>query len=318
MQKIICFFILVFLSAFTNAQEKTDSLILRQYKIVEKISLLNDDSLKIKKIDSLLTSGEITYDKYIAGLYSMRADVLYEMFSDEIADYTSYLDGDSIKSDSTFIKQVMDTIVSNYTKAIEACTFCSPMFIVKRMNFYSATLKDSLYQKDLETAKKHNFKQEYTVMGELGINYYKGKYDWLGGEVSAASLFQRGYALKNIDPKTGKRKKVDDYSLPVGADVFTVGYNQNLNIKANEFTLSLVRITAPVFFSVTKFGILQSPTEKHLLWFYRPEIGIGNSFISIGYSYNLVFQKSERNHWEKHLLVIKVTIPTFMVRDFPN
>jgi hypothetical protein len=315
MQKIICFFILVFLSIFASAQEKTDSLILKQYKIVDKIALLNDDSIKIKKIDSLLASGEITYDKYIAGLYSMRADVLYEMYGDEIIDYTSYAEGDTIKPDSAFIIGIMDTIVSNYTKAIGSCTFCSPMFIVKRMNFYSATSNDSLYQKDLETAKKHNFKQEHTVMGGIGINYYKGKYDWIGGEISAVSLFQRGYSLKNIDPKDGKRKKVDDYNLPIGADILSVGYNQNLNIKANEFTLSLIKITAPVFFSVTKFGMMQSPTEKHLLWFYRPEIGIGNSFISIGYAYNLIFQKSARNHWEKHLLVIKLTIPTFKLPD---
>ena len=310
MRRILYLFVFLFSFGFANAQKVSDSLRMVQYRIIEKVAALKDDSSKIKAIDSLISSGKITHDKYLAGLWSLRADILYNMYFQEIIAYTSIEEIDSITKDSSIL-QIINTILSNYNKAIETCTFCSPLYIDKRKVFYGAIANDSLYDKDVEELIKYGYKPEHTYLFNIGVNYFKGKNDWLGFDISATSLFQRGYYLKNIDPIGGKRKKVGDYNWFFGASFLTLGYNQNLNIKAHEFTASLIQMTSPFFISITKFGALQSPTEKHLVWFYRPEIGIGNSFISVGYSYNLIFKKSERNLWENHLLVIKLIIPTF-------
>ncbi|HWY33150.1 MAG TPA: hypothetical protein VNX68_00805, partial [Nitrosopumilaceae archaeon] len=257
---------------------------------------------RLRAINNLLDSKKITYIKYIAGLYAARAAVYEEKYDKEFEIEYKLLED---TMENFYIKSVL----RDYKISIDTCVFCEPLHRLGRKEFLeSSAVNDSMFLDDRSYLKKHGFKEEREGL-VVGINYFKGKSDWAGIEVAGSGILMPRYVLRNIDPVDGKKKKVDDQPIPFAGNAFTLGFNQNLNQRAHEFTFSLLQITSPFIINIAKFGLIQSPLTPKGSWFYRPEVGIGWGWISAGYSYNFVFSKSDRNQFEKHLFIVKLNYP---------
>ena len=301
-----CLFFLVFilLSKYGFAQVEpaflTDT---DQKNIIKKVKKINEDDEKIKTIEHLLASKKITNPECLADLYCERAYAYWIKYEDDSLSNYNYLSGD--KTGSTIIQHVLDDL----SLAIETYPLNEPKYRNDRMDFLEAINEDHpLLEEDKAYLKKHGYKEDIFGLA-LAANYMHGKNDWIGGELPIFEALTTSYVLKNKDTLTGKIKKVTSRNFPVGLEMLTLGFNKSLQNSAHEFTISAIRLSAPIYLEVTKFGFETGLNTTHGLWFYRPEIGIGNSFISIGYAYNLMFNKSERNNWEKSLFVIKLSYP---------
>jgi len=274
-----------------------------QKNILKKVEKIKDFDGKLRAIENLISSNKITNQNCLADLYNDRANVYLDIYgSDSLSNY-DYISGD--KSGSTIIRHVL----MDYQTAIKTYPFHEPVYRADRLEFLNYLNSDHpLVSSDLAYLKQHGFKKEFEGFTP-GANYMYGKSSWIGIELSPIGYVSPSFTLKNQDPADGKIKKVNKRELPVALAFATIGYNQLLKNSAHEFTISGFRLTAPIYLEITKFGFESGLNSPKLLWFYRPEIGIGNSFISVGYAYNVLFAKSQRSNWEKSLFVIKICYP---------
>ena len=67
--------------------------------------------------------------------------------------------------------------------------------------------------------------------------------------------------------------------------------------KVHDFSFSLIELIYPLHFSPLKFGSLKHK-DKKLMWYYKPEIGIGLYGFEIFYSYNLFFKKYDAEYFD--------------------
>ncbi|MHB8261204.1 MAG: hypothetical protein ACYDEC_13110 [Bacteroidia bacterium] len=264
---------------------------------------LKDINEELKAIENLIRTNKITCPENLAELYCSRADVNRVIYADSI-DIYNFLTGD------TTANSIINHILDDYKKAIEIYPLNEPVYRAQRWQFLDEEVKmySPLKEEDLEYLKKHGLKEERTGVVP-GINFMQGKNSWVGAEFSAIGFITPSYVLKNQDPADGITKKVDSRTVPVALAMISFGFNKCVQNAAHEFTVSAIRLTAPFYIDITKFGFAQNSFSDKPLWFYRPEIGIGNTFLSVGYGYNLLFTKSERRNWEKSLFIIKVCYP---------
>lgn len=297
----ILFFSLSALFALAQTQQIiSDSMQKVMIKDLEKMESIDAE---LQAIENLIKTKKITVPECLADLYCSRADVYRVKYADSLGLY-NYLRGDTTSN------TLINHILNDYKTAIEIYPFKEPVVRNERMNFLDDEVKMYTTQnkEDLEYLKKHGLKEDRTVVIPA-INFMQGKNSWLGAEVSFLGFISPSYVLKNTDLKDGKLKKVDTRTVPVSLGFITVGTNRCVQKSAYEFTFSPIRLTAPFYVDVTKFGFLQGPNVNGTLWFYRPEIGIGNTFLSVGYAYNFLFDKAERKNWEKSLFVLKLCFP---------
>ena len=77
-------------------------------------------------------------------------------------------------------------------------------------------------------------------------------------------------------------------NLTVSASGLIVGFARNLESELNDINFSLLRIEAPLFVDLLKFGYISS-SEGVNEWYYRPELGIGYSYFQLSGAYNVFF-----------------------------
>ncbi|HEX7415278.1 MAG TPA: hypothetical protein VF411_14635, partial [Bacteroidia bacterium] len=211
-----------------------------QKNLLWKVEEIKDNNEKLKAIENLIQTNKITKPSYLAALYGSRAYVYQVLYADSISNY------DCLSEDTTG-SALINHILNDYQKAIEVCPFCEPNYRLQREEFLSeVNYEDSLKAEDLAYLKKHGFKEDRTGVVP-GINYMQGKNSWLGAEVSAIGFIAPSYVLKNQDPADGITKKVASRTIPVAAAFATFGFNQRLDNKAHEFTVSAFRLTAPFY-----------------------------------------------------------------------
>ncbi len=306
------FLVLLLFSVITLrmcAQGTTPLSIEDQNKLIHEVSSIGDADAKLKAIDELIRSGKLTFDGQIASLYSGRAQTLWEVYE--------LHEADSKEGAELAEQMAIDSVLAYYKKAIDACVFCQPVHRQERAQFLHDVDKEynSPYAEDMTFAKDHGYKE--TQQGFLlGVNYMGGKSDWFGVTVSPFGQIAPRYKIMNTDPADGKVKMVDRNLVPVSLNLFPFEYNQNLNQPtSHELSLSLFQMTSPLLINVTKLGFTQSFETPKPSWFYRPEIGIGWGFISVGYAYNFVFSKSDRHLMDTHMFVLKVSYPIVMYKN---
>ena len=109
------------------------------------------------------------------------------------------------------------------------------------------------------------------------------------------------------DSATGAKK----YNRKVGFRGSLVNFEilWNLNRKATDVNFSLLRLSAPFYLDITKFGAMRYLADEKAYWYYRPEIGFGWNIVSFGYAYNHIFAKAQRDKKERHLFFVKVSYP---------
>ena len=304
MYKQLLIFLFIVLANYSFAQENYDILSEpAQKKRLESAEKIKDVNERLKAFENIFDSNKVVMPKYLADLYCCRADAYWEKYLLDSLDITNYQSGS--RTGSTIIKHIL----VDYQTAIKMYPLNEPNFRSDRMDFLNELNSDHPFvAQDLAYLKQHGYKEEFYGITP-GINYMQGKNSWVGIDISFLGYVSPSYALKNKDTTDGKIKKINTRDLPAAFAFLTVGYNQSLKNSAHEFTISGMRITAPIYLEVAKFGFESGLNAPHPLWFYRPEIGIGNSFISVGYAYNLLFAKSQRSNWEKSLFVIKLCYP---------
>jgi hypothetical protein len=308
MKHILSFLLLFFILAQAHGQVSTPLSVEEQNSLLQKVSSVKNPDDRLKAIDELIRSGQLTLDGQLAAVYSGRAKTMWE----------AYLNHTETSDPPEKRLQVIDTVLLYYKKAIDACVFCQPVHRQERAEF----LKDvdlantnPLYLQDIDFAKAHGYKE--TEKGfVLGLNYMGGKSDFAGIMVSPWGQVIPRYKVMSTDPADGKLKIVDQSLLPVSINILAFEYNRNLDQPTSrEFTLSLFQSTSPLLINVTKFGFTKSVTLSKPSWFYRPEIGIGWSFISVGYAYNFVFSKSDRSQLNTHMVVARLCYPIVMYKN---
>ena len=86
--------------------------------------------------------------------------------------------------------------------------------------------------------------------------------------------------------------------LMTEAQYLRLGWATNIDkeYKIHDFSLSLVEISSPLHISILQFGTYY--VDKNLMWYYKPEIGIGLYGFEIFYSYNLFFKKQDAEDFD--------------------
>jgi hypothetical protein len=301
---IFPFLLVIFI---TNGQaQATDSLHLSrkaQEKLIDKAVRIKDDDTALKAIDELFKSNQITDKCSLSELYAARAETIYE----------SYWNHGGSSNDDMEDKvrlNMIPLVLADFQKAIDADPRCKPINCKLRMEFLSTQGRetDPLYIQDLAYLKEHGYKEDVFSLG-LSAGYTRGKSDMLGLELAAMSILSPSCNLRNTDPDNGKKVFLGHYHS-MGAKFLILGYNQNLNLPStHEFTISPLQWANPVLIDITKIGYTASPLYKSNSWFYRPQIGIGWNWISVGYAYNFVFSKSDRSQADTHMIFIKLSYP---------
>jgi hypothetical protein len=301
---LLLFFLIL---AQAHSQVSSPLTLEEQNSLIHKVSAIKDADEKLKAIDDLMHSGKLTTNGQIASLYSGRAETLWEVYLKHMGD--EGIDEIGVK------QQAIDSVLVYYKKAIDACVFCQPTYKADRAEFLKnqeLANTNPLYLEDMKCAKDHGFKE--TEQGfTLGLNYMGGKSDFAGFMVSPWGQVIPRYKVMNTDPEDGKLKVIDENRLPYSMNILAFEYNRNLDQPTSrEFTFSLFQMTSPLLINFTKFGFTQSFTLPIPSWFYRPEIGIGWSFISVGYAYNFVFSKSDRSQLNSHMFLLRLCYPIVM------
>jgi hypothetical protein len=134
----------------------------------------------------------------------------------------------------------------------------------------------------------------------LGLNYLKGKDNWLGGEFSFDLTNQKNPFLQ-----------------PNHFSFFGTSYLYNVTNKSADVSLYLMQVRSIYLFQLNliQFG-LHSSSSHGSSWFYKPEIGLGFGPVSISYGYNLTFNKDVRPYTETHFISLKLNYPMIRVSQY--
>ncbi|MEM9547337.1 MAG: hypothetical protein AAGA77_15265 [Bacteroidota bacterium] len=139
---------------------------------------------------------------------------------------------------------------------------------------------------DVQLLKSHGYKEMKSGIGISAKYKYDGE-SWLGAELSLLSAYFPSYSIKDSD---GSVIHKDRYSTSFSALIF--GYVQNVQSQdLSDLNFSLLRIEAPLYIDLIQFGLIDTSEKNY--WYYRPELGIGYSFLHLSVGYNLFFNKDE-------------------------
>lgn len=275
-----------------------------QFDLIQKTYDKIETKEQLILLDELIQSQKITDTKLFASIYQAKANKQFELCEEKL--YDSY--------DSELESELM-SILANYDKAVELCAACAVEYQYERYEFLESILSnvDSLtevsetflpaYKKDFVALRKMGMKLNRQGPG-LGLNLNQGKEMWIGGELSVFTAIEPFVFLRYN--QNGNKKKFWNNSLPVGGSFVTVAYAYAFDKKFHDFNFSFNDLHSPLHVNVTKFGFLKTSYSPDLIWYYRPEIGVGFQNISIYYAYNAVFKKSMRGLSEKHLFGVKI------------
>ncbi|MDF1697481.1 MAG: hypothetical protein P1U56_16680 [Saprospiraceae bacterium] len=193
---------------------------------------------------------------------------------------------DNLDKKSSLKGQILTQAYRDFTLAINEVEDENEKLIFEYHRYsilesYKPKYKD--YTSDLNRLKAHGYKKDKLGLGLVAVAKYDGDI-WLGGELALFSGYAPLYTLRDSDGTTVAKNRV-----AVSASMLTLGYYRNLNTDYGDYSISLVRIEAPLFIDLFKLGYIKDSNKNH--WYYRPEIGVGYSILQLSLGYNFFFKK---------------------------
>lgn len=150
------------------------------------------------------------------------------------------------------------------------------------------------YRQDLDWLKQNGYR-ELRQGPSVSLVVQQGMYPQVGAEVSLVADFQP--RSRNYD-----RDFFENAGYFVAALKF--GYMYHPMRSVHDLHVTLFELSSPFHMDITQFGFSLHPDQSKNTWFYRPQLGYSFERFSLFYSYNLVFKKSQRNHFERHMVGI--------------
>lgn len=319
-KKCSCILILCLCFSYSYSQEDTTGFHFQSelvHETYEQVNKLNELFL----FDNLLNDTLISLPKVRAMVYMARAEKHWDFIYDELTIRSEeFIEEENQEEEDEELDYNihLKSILNDYNSAINLCKECAVEYQFKRyefleqLNYFSETLSIeaeyvTVYKSDSSEMKSMGYREDRVGLG-LGLNAIHGDDNWIGGELSVVSLLEPLNRLKynSIIDGTTKRYWINKY--PVEASWMTFGYNYSIAKEYNDFYFDLMNITSPVHFTFFKFGALQTDYSSKLLWYYRPEIGVGFGNVSIYYAYNAIFKKSMRDLSERHMFGLRIKL----------
>ncbi len=203
-------------------------------------------------------------------------------------------------------------IYADFAEAIKVCEECSNYYRLLRLDFLATEKDKRFYQSELTALQALGYPKKRSGLS-IGLAAQSGNNSWLGGSFAITETYTPNSRFRYyVDPITGKTTSKILVGLKASALNFEVLWN--LNQKATDINFSLVKISAPFYLDITKFGALRYASDGKAYWYYRPEIGFGWNVISAGYAFNYTFAKEKRMQLERHLFFVKISYPLFKTK----
>jgi hypothetical protein len=268
-----------------------------------------DPDSSIALIDRILDSKKVTYKGHIASLYSQRAGIQAGKYYKLLNCY--YVN----KGTDTTGLSIFKRILIDYDKAFDTCQVCQPIIAEQRVEFLGLTR--------LDTNKLHSDWDMLLGSGwrlgrrgvALGTSYAhhidneKKRSDWINWEISAVSYMQRREVIRNLDTTDHQVKRLHK-QFAIGYSFFTGSYGRSLNTGSYEVSVSPFRVNAPLVCNLGAIGFSHKPGDTKVSWFYRLEVGLGNSWLFVGYSLQFPVIKNE-----EFTFFVRAAYPLIKFRD---
>jgi hypothetical protein len=307
--KFILYLLLLCIPFELLAQEKSkDNTEAIQTKIVKSAINSSITSSSIAPVNELLDSKEITITKLEADLYLYKAHFLEGTYYSELHNRSS---------DSLSFQLKTKEILSYYDLAIEKSDCWKIEVQYKKYNFlhnlvgtYRENLNPNLktlYHSLLEDLKTKGLKPERDGYG-MGVYFILGQEKWIGLDFSVFSYFRAVSKFKtkcNNEPFTYSPRGNSIQAV----NALTLSYSRSFESKTNDLSFSLIEFYSPLVFIPARFGVQLNSQSKKKNFYYRPGIGMSFGPLSVSYSYNLIFKKTERSTSENHIIYIKLNYP---------
>lgn len=250
-------------------------------------------SLQIRSTDSLTQlineHSEELSNKQKADLYSIRARLRV------------ILNAKDVKRRSDSINPILVEAKNDFDLAIDQMKDENDKLKYRVRRYFILEKYTPHYEEfdsDLELLKLNGYKEDKTGLALSLISKYDGDF-WLGAEIASFSGFAPPFRVANKDNDVIWQNK-----MYKSASAFIFGYSRNLNINLTDINFSLIRVEAPFYFELFKFGYIGN-AESTNNWYYRPELGFGYSIFQLTAGYNLFFNKDRAKDLSKFNLNLR-------------
>lgn len=279
--------------------DKTE--MLKQNKLIYDAVKYVEKNRSVDTLENVLRSGKITNPSIYSDGHAEKAWILEHIHKDEIK---KYMNGDTSQ------RILINEILSCYKTSIDSNSRYKLYYLPYRAKFLEKINDRSvLYKNDVEELHAAGYINKSVSALNFGIDYMRGRSNWLGGEVSLLNLYGDRWGRVRSD-SIAKKYKIP-FVWPTTMSLLSVIYMHNFEQSKTDFSFSIFHLVSPFVINITKFGYQKDNKTEIRNWYYRPEIGIGWNFVSIYYSYNFVFDKTVRRSSEKNLLNIKLLLHIF-------
>ena len=207
---------------------------------------------------------------------------------------TLRIKNDEMKMSPQNKDRILSEVNQDFNQAVKVVRNENDKLIFRYRRFYVMEQIDPNYKNydsDLSLLKTQGFKEDKFGLAFFATSRYDGEL-WLGGELAIFSGLGPRFKLKDNDGSI-----VAKNNLTKAASFLTLGYARNVQSEMEDFSVSLIRIEAPLFIDIFKLGFVNTPDQTN--WFYRPEIGVGYSIFQLSVGYNLFFKKDGRDRFQK-------------------
>ena len=277
-----------------NGQKIQRSIIKKEFEIIDSVSLKYDNSNpNIQVFKSLKDSYNFTSCEGI-GYLDVRIGYEYSR---------QFLEAEKNNFIPELCKFLLDSTLYYFDLAINDCNECSGRYRKEKLDFLIMMKDKSMYKKEVDLLKKIGYKQERNGFS-FGISSQFGKNNWLGINLAI---------YESYHPNNTRFFKSLDFTGKISYLNFEV--QKNLNQNQTDVSISLIKLSAPIYIDITKFGYLNLNKTNEYYGYYRPEIGLSWNIFSAGYAYNLVFKKDKRDEFEKHLFFVRLSYPFLKYND---
>lgn len=290
MKKNILLLFLLLIGHLAQAQKENKEAERDFYKAAKAVTKYAIKQKDINIFNDFASKNTPPTEKSKAWIYANRAYILTEI------NYRA------LKFGETNTTAITREIIDNYQKAIDSCAFCAASYKEQRMIFLKKyKITSDVLVKDKADLEAIHYKPSREG-SSLGVAAIQGKDTWIGLQfVPYGSKSARYLKLSNNQDVAGYYKK-STYGV-----FFPLSINYNLQRKTTEFSMSFLRMQAPLMIDITQFGYRNGVKGEQGSGFYRPEIGFGIGYFSLSYGYNVWFNKTYHANEEKHLLQLRFT-----------
>jgi len=308
-------FFLLMISVYTFSQEyksdnEIDSIQFNRVNLAINIAVKQNS---ITPVDSLLESKQITLERHIAKLYYFKATFLEKKY--ELKKYKATTDTVSFQTKAQEILKCFDLAIKK-TDCINKSEYehGKYLFLFGLIDEYRNGLNPDLILEYKSIKKQLKDKGLHPERFGIGMNadYHIGRKQWLGVGFSLFSQYTPKVKYKSMCNGNVWEYAAEESAF--GMNLLTFNYAHALNVETgqvNDFSFSLIDVYAPFRLIPTKFGFFKDLVTGQSNYYYRPGIGLSLGFVSVSYSYNIMFDKDKRATSEKGLLNIEINYPIF-------